>query len=106
MHTDQPSLIETSRICNSVGGLLLISKSIGMAIASARRDVELECKEVKDIDGATWWDSRAGLFTGEDESDREFRQMLDNAIAYLEEFDRIERHAANRHWIRFKGEPA
>lgn len=106
MHTDQPTLIETSRICNSAGGLLLISKSIGMALASARRDVECECQEVKDIDGRTWWNTQAGLFTGEDDSDREFRQMLDDSIAYLEQFDRIDRHPANRHWIRFKGEAA
>lgn len=93
-----PTLMETARICAAQGGLLIVRQALGIALSSARRDVEVECVEVAES-GTAWWDSQAA-FSGK--GDQEFRELLLESIAFLECFGKLTRHPTKPHWVRFE----
>lgn len=96
------NIMEVSRLCSTAQGLSQIQQGLSRGLAAARRDVELECAEVLDDEGHRWFDTEQGLFVGDDEDDREFREQLKESVRFLEDFGRIEHHPVHTHWIRFE----
>jgi hypothetical protein len=93
--------MQASQLLAQPNGPALILESMALAIQGCRRDIELECQEVKDEDGGTWWDTAGGLFTGTCDNDLEFMQMRERSLAFLNATHAIERHPIHSAWVRF-----
>lgn len=96
------TLLETSRICTSADGLLLAQRAFNLALAAARRDVEMDFQEAQD-DAGRWINTNASVFTGEGQHEKEYRAIGADSLHFLQHFDVIQAHPFRQGWIRFKG---